>query len=416
MYVVIFNKSFALDTDKINGNLQEVQRKTEETKSTTDHAISVLNGIKSTTEYVTSDIKSKLDSLISQMGDSHGSVESVQSVDEMKHHVTNLVDTMGTNLNSTSVLLKDNQKLLKLNSEQLMAISAEIRAIVLNNSHKLDQLVKSSHLIQTTIIVAIFIPFVILLFINTLPKICTKRFREGHTSVPRVIEGRPLSVSPASQINSDYENDPELGLEGSFESLAEEHHTFSHNSRQDDWTFDPTYFTRRITGSVTSTVTNIYHSIKSIASNRRPTIKNYLQNTNDAIEVQGLLVSDTEDETENDNPAFEAKEINPDYPLAMMAKITDYDTKNTKEEKIQNSVETVPYSFTSFKVYNESVQGSCRNSDSSETGAQYEVCCTSSTTPEEDTLEELWQKLGGKDYDNMPSTSESTAGSIDTEK
>ena len=216
------------------------------------------------------------------------------------------------------------------------------------------------------------------------------------------------SVSSASEIDTNFENDPELGLLGVLQPIAEEHHTFGHTSRQDDWTYNPVYFTRRIAGSIRSRVSNIYDSIRSIASNRRPTIKHYLQNATDATEVQGLLDSDTEDKTENDNLTFEAEEkIDHDYPRAMITKITDYDTKMPKEERIQKSRETVPYSFTSFKVYNESVRGSCPLTDSCYlTGERLRESCSVSRSTDEDTFDEMWEKVGGKDYDNMPSTSE----------
>ena len=216
------------------------------------------------------------------------------------------------------------------------------------------------------------------------------------------------SVSSANEIDSDCKNEPELGLVGVFQPIAEEHHTFDHTSRQGDWTYNPAYFTRRIVGSIRSKVSNIYESIRSISSSRRPTIKHYIQNAKDATEVQGLLDSDTEEKTENGNPAFDAEEeINPDYPLVMKTKITDYDTKNTKEEKIQKSGETVPYSFTSSKVYNESVQGSCPRTDSCYlTGELPQESFSVSISTEKDTFEEMWENVGGKDYGNMPSTSE----------
>ena len=254
------------------------------------------------------------------------------------------------------------------------------------------------------VMMAIINPLLVLFLTTLLPKLRTKRWPKGYKPVPQIIEEQPSSFSPGNQINCDFENDPEFGPVGVFTSLAEQYQTAGHNSSRDDWTFNPAYFTRRLAGSIRSKVSNIYHSIRSIASIRRPTIKHYLQNAKDAAEVQGLLDSDTEGKTENDNEAFEAWLMDPYYPQTKMTKITMYDNENTKEERVQKNCQDFPYSFTSFRGYNESVQGSCPSADS----------CTVSIATEEDTPEEMWQKVGGKDYDNMPSTSETPTDDSNT--
>ena len=114
----------------INENLKQVQWKTEESNRKTDHAISILNDVKSATE--------KFTSFISRKDNSHGSIESFQqSLDKIQHHVRNI-----------SFLLKDNQELLKTNSKEIIDIAAVIKDIALNNSHKLDEVEESSQLIE----------------------------------------------------------------------------------------------------------------------------------------------------------------------------------------------------------------------------------------------------------------------------
>ena len=170
----------------------------------------------------------------------------------------------------------------------------------------------------------------------------------------------------------------------------------ANNCNRNEWTFSPAYFTRNIVGSIRSRASNIYDTIKNYDFSRRPSVRSYFRNAKDAVETQGLLDSDNEEKTENDNSAFEEEQMNSDYPRPMMTKITVYDTEVTEEDQTQKNDPYVPYDFTPFNVYNESVNGSCLIADSDNT----------SVTHPEESPEETWQQVPLKDYENSPSTSE----------
>ena len=264
----------------------------------------------------------------------------------------------------------------------------------------------------------------------------TKRRRKGNKNIPAqpIPDENASSVSSASEIDSDFENDPELNAGREFKPPAEEHHTPGTNGRRDEWTFNLAYFTRETGGSIRSKVSHIYDTIRSIGSSsqssirskvsniydyirssfRRSPTKSYLQNAKSATEAQGLLDSDGEDKTENDNPGFGTEQKYSDYPRAMMTQVTVYDPENTKEEQIQKSCEDVPYNFTSFKVYNETAEDCYSNADPHDgTGGCTEDCRSASKTTGANSPEEKWHEVSWKDYGNSPSTSESPAGSSD---
>ena len=122
--------------------------------------------------------------------------------------------------------------------------------------------------------------------------------------------------------------------------------------------------------------------------------------------------SNTKEKKGKDNLAFEADEVDPDYPRATTTQITFSDKENTKMEKIQKSCQDAPYNFTSFKVYDETTQdrSSYPNADPyDKTRERAEHCRSASKITRTDSLEDKWQQVQWKDYGNSPSTSESPA-------
>ena len=158
------------------------------------------------------------------------------------------------------------------------------------------------------------------------------------------------------------------------------------------WTKNPSYCHRDNVGSLRSRGrgSHIYSSIKSIHSIRWPSDRCNVQSGSKAFEAQPLLNSSPEEKTGKDNPAFEADDIIPDYPRAKMTEITVYDTGNTEEEKIQKSSQDASYSFTSFKVYNETAQGSYPNDPYGK--IRRRDCQSASKTTRADSLEDGWQQ------------------------
>ena len=100
------------------------------------------------------------------------------------------------------------------------------------------------------------------------------------------------------------------------------------------------------------------------------------------------------------NPGFETEELHPDYPREAMSKI-----RSTKE-RIAETNQDAPLSFTSFKMENESVHGSHPSVAARE---RQEVCYSASISAGANSLEDMWQEVLGKDYDNISRTTESSA-------
>ena len=166
-------------------------------------------------------------------------------------------------------------------------------------------------------------------------------------SARAIIEGRQLSISSASEIDSDFED-----------GNGADDKTMDHFNTSGQWTVNPSYCNRDNVGSFRSRESNIYSSIKSVPSIRRPSDRCNVQSGNETFEVQPLLNSYPKEKKGKDNPTFEADDVIPDYPRAKMTQITVYDTENTEEEKIQKNCQYAPYNFTSF---NETAQGRYTN-------------------------------------------------------
>ena len=212
---------------------------------------------------------------------------------------------------------------------------------------------------------------------------------------PSLIKGRSLSISSGSEIDSDFEADS-----GVHEEKLEDD---VHDNMPDQWTVNPSYRNR---SNLSSFRSNMYESIRSRVLFRRPSNASDVHSGSDVLESQALLNRNAGDKTGKVNPAFEADELHPDYPRETMSKITDI---QSAEEPIPQSSQDAPLSLTAFKMEKETVHYSCPSGESS-TKERQEICYSSLSLTGANSPEDIWQEVMGKDYNNIPSTSESPAG------
>ena len=174
---------------------------------------------------------------------------------------------------------------------------------------------------------------------------------------PALINGRSLSISSGSEIDSDFEADS-----GVHEEILEGD---VHDNMPDQWTVNPSYRNR---SNVSSFRSNMYESIRSRVF-RRPSNASDVHSGSDVLESQALLNHNAGDKIGKVNPAFEAK-----------------------------SSQDAPLSLTSFKMENETVQYSCPIGDLSDaTRKRPEVCYSASSSNGLDTPEGMWQQISWKD-------------------
>ena len=221
--------------------------------------------------------------------------------------------------------------------------------------------------------------------------------KSNNKNNPSLKQRRSLSISSGSEIDSDFEVDS-----GVHEEKLEDD---VHDNMPDQWTVNPSYRNR---SNLSSFRSNMYVSIRSRVLFRRPSNASDVHSGSDVLESQTLLNPNVGDKTGKVNPAFEADELHRDYPRETMSKITDI---QSTEEPIPKSSRDAPLSFTSFKMENETVQYSCPSGESSDvTKERQEVCYSSLSLTRANSPEDMWQEVIRKDYNNIPSASESPVG------